>query len=115
MKATPEQRQILSALDALASTMDAEYIERRMAEAGYFKASDDERTKKASLVAIVNADELEGKPYESGKYAFQFTLYYNVKGFEKYEFAWLHVVKNNGKGVGLPFIERIYAREIKLL
>ena len=109
---TLEQKQIIAVLNSLAATMDAEQIERRLLEAGYFKASEDDRTKKASLVAIVNADELEGKPYERGEYAYQFTLYYNVKGYEKYEFVWLHVVKDNGKGVGLPYIERLYAREI---
>lgn len=112
MKQTHEQEQIIAVLDALAASMDAEYIEKRLLEAGYFKAGDDKRTKSASLVDITRSDTIEGMWTEDKKFAYQFSLHYNTKGYEKYEFAWLHVVKDNGKGVGIPYIERIYAREI---
>ena len=109
---TPTQKQTLAVLDDLASSMDARHIEQRLTEAGYFRASEDERTKHASLVDIANADVGETKWHEREGYAYKISLKANVKRYEQYEFVWLHVLRDNGKGVGVPFIERIFARAV---
>lgn len=109
---TPAQKQTLAVLEALASSMDAKQIEQRLTEAGYFRASEDERTKHVSLVDIANADAGETKWHEREGYAYKISLKANVKDYEQYEFVWLHVLRDNGKGVGVPFIERIFARAV---
>ena len=109
---TPEQKQTLNVLESLARTMDSEQIERRLLDAGYFRASEDERTKHASLVDIAKADVGETKWHEREGYAYKISLKANVKRYEQYEFVWLHVLRDNGKGVGVPFIERIFARAV---
>lgn len=108
---TPEQKKTLDVLDSLAATQDTDFIEKRLAEAGYFNASNDDRTKKASLVGITRAEIGETKWYENKTYAYNFSLHGEVAGFEGFEYVWLHVLKDNGKGVGLPFIERLFARK----
>ena len=108
---TPEQKKTLKVLDSLAATEDTEIIERRLIEEGYFNASNDDRTKKASLVDITKAEVGETKWHENKTFAYNFSMHCEVVGCEGFEFVWLHVVKDNGKGVGLPFIERIFARK----
>ena len=109
---TSEQKQTLNVLESLARTMDSEQIERRLLDAGYFRASEDERTKHASLVDIAKADVGETRWHEREGYAYKISLKANVKRYEQYEFVWLHVLRDNGKGVGVPFVERIFARAV---
>lgn len=107
---TSEHKQTLNVLDALARTMDSEQIERRLLDAGYFKASEDERTKKASLIDISNAEIGETKWCENDTFAYKFSLHGEIETHKGIEYAWLHVLKAGKNNVGVPYIERIYAR-----
>lgn len=109
---TSEQKQTLAVLDELARTIDVEKIENRLFGAGYFRAGDDERTKTTSLVDLARADCAVTKCYKDKTRACRIDLIPDISGRENFEFLWLHISEKNAKGISVPRIERIYAREV---
>lgn len=68
-------------------------IEKQLRENGFFNAKTNPNTNEASLVDIVHGKSTKLESIEKGKYLYVATIFEDVKGYEKYTWIWLEVLK----------------------
>ncbi len=102
-------------LQQILELKNAQAIDKELVNEGFFDMAKHPTLKKVSLVPIAQSKNLIRLDWTNDyKYSFQVNYVELVEQYPEYEFIWLQINKYNKQlDMGVPHIQRVYAREKK--